>query len=60
MQYRIAAHKCKVGGMIDLKDDIIPVGSILIGEDLFIICLDPLEERKLSEEEPSKEEPSGD
>ncbi len=58
MQYRIVAYKGKVNSIIDLKDNVIPVGSCYVGEDLFIIGLDPLEERHLSEEEPEKEEPT--
>lgn len=58
MQYRVAAFKCKVNSMIDLKDDMVPVGVIQTGEDLFVICLDPLEERKLPEEKAEEEKQS--
>ncbi len=55
MQYRVTAHKCKVGSMIDLGDTQVPLGTIYEGGDLFVICLDPLEERKLPEEKKEEE-----
>lgn len=63
MQYRDIAYKCRVHSVIDLKDDVVPVGVVQAGEDLFVICLDPLEERRLAEEvekEKEKEKPGGD
>ena len=60
MQYKIVAYRGKVNSVIDLKDSVIPVGSCYVGDDLFIIGLDPLEERHLSEEETVKEEHIGE
>ncbi len=63
MQYKISAYKGKVNSIIELKDSTIPVGSIQTGEDLFIICLEPIEARELAhaddEEEESSDESSG-
>lgn len=56
MQYRVAAYKCKVNSVIELSDNITPVGAVYVGDDLFIICLDPLEERHLPEAEEKEEE----
>ena len=50
MRYRIDAFKGKVNSVIELSDDMIPVGAVYIGEDLFIIVLDPLDGRTLPEE----------
>ncbi len=60
MQYKVTAHKCKVGSVIDLNDSMVPAGTISIGEDLFIITLEPLEERRLPEEEVSESESGSD
>ena len=57
MDYRIEAFKCKVNTVITLEDDMIPVGSVYIGGELFIIALDPLQERKLPEEDYEKKLP---
>lgn len=51
MQYRVAAFKCKVNSVIELTDDMIPLGAIYDSGDLYVICLDPIEEKKLPEEE---------
>jgi len=56
MQYRVDAYKCKINSVIELSDDMIPVGTVYIGEDLFVIVLDPLEERRLPEEDLKAEE----
>ena len=56
MQYRVEAFKCKVNGVIELQDDIIPVGSFYEGGELFIICLDPLEVKKLPGEDDDEKE----
>ena len=59
MQYKVVAYRCKVNSIIDLKDNVIPVGTCYVGDDLFVIGLDPVEERHLSEEEEDKK-PEGD
>jgi len=56
MRYRIDAFRGKVNSVIELSDDMVPVGAVYIGEDLFIIVLDPLDERTLPEEEATKGE----
>lgn len=56
MQYRVAAFKCKVNSIIELEDKAVPLGAFYDGGDLYVICLDPLEEKKLPEEEETKEE----
>lgn len=56
MRYRIDAYKGKINSVIELSDDMIPVGAVYIGDDLFVIVLDPLDERNLPEAESIKEE----
>lgn len=51
MNYRVSAYKCKVNSIISLEDNIVPVGSVYEQGDLFIMCLEPLEERHLPEED---------
>lgn len=60
MEYRITAYRGKVNSVVDLKDDVIAVGVVTLpgSEDLFIVCLDPLEEKSLAEE-PEKETEKG-
>jgi len=59
MQYRVEAYKCRVNSVLELEDDMIPVGTVQVRADLFVICLDPLEERKLAEEKSEEEKEPG-
>ncbi len=56
MQYRVEAYKCKVNSVIELDDNMIPVGAFYDPPDLYIISLNPIEEKKLPEEPENKEE----
>ncbi len=57
MQYRVMAFKCKVNSIIDLEDNMEPAGAFYEGGDLFVIALEPLEEKKLPEaEQPESKE----
>lgn len=55
MQYRVMAYKCKVNSVLDLADDMVPLGAFYDPPDLYVICLEPLEEKKLPEEGTDKE-----
>ncbi len=56
MQYRITAYRGKVNSVVDLKDNIITAGVVVLpgSDDLFIICLDPIEAKGLAEETEKK------
>lgn len=67
MQYKVIAYKCKIGEVLELGDEIIPAGVTYEGGDLFVVCLSPLEEKHLPEENEEEEKedlgegaPSGD
>ena len=57
MEYRVSAYKCKVKSIIDLEDNIVPVGAFYDSGDLYVIALEPLEEKHLPEEEEKVVEP---
>ena len=50
MDYRIEAHKGKIGSIISIGDEVIPTGSFYESGELYVICLRPMGEKKLPEE----------
>lgn len=51
MDYRIGAYKCKVNSVVSLDEGEKPVGVIQVDEWMYLVTVDPLEERKLPEED---------
>lgn len=49
MEYRVDAYKTKINDVIEIGDEMIPVGSFYEGGTLFVIVLDPLGPKNLPE-----------
>jgi len=61
MRYRIVAYKAKVGSEITVENDRVPLGVFYEAGELYIVYLQPLEEKILPEEKlkESEEKPDG-
>ena len=57
MQYKVVAFRTRVNSLIELKDNVVPAGVILpaTSDEMFIVCLEPIEDRKLPEAESDEE-----
>lgn len=53
MKYKVVAYHAKVNTLLELKEGVIPAGVVYptSSNELFIICLEPLEKTELPEEE---------
>jgi len=62
MKYKVVAYRAKVNSLLELEEGVIAAGVIYptSSDELFIVCLVPLQKVELPEEEGKEKESSGD